>query len=101
MPADRRDDEKAECWPWHLAPQSLLSTRRYRSRDRPTERTCAAGHRASLAALAVVGFPFGQLQRDRESVRIDDRVDLGRKPAAGAAHAMITGAFFSPLSTCW
>lgn len=52
------------------------------------------------SALAVVGLSFGELQRDREPTRIDERVDLGRKPAAGAAHATTSAAFFSPLAAC-
>lgn len=48
----------------------------------------------------VVRLPFGQLERDRQAVAIDDRVDLGRKPAAGAAHATTSAAFFSPLAAC-
>ena len=53
-----------------------------------------------FATLAVVGLTFGQLQRDREPVRIDDGVDFGRKPAAGTSHATTTAAFFSPLAAC-
>ena len=53
-----------------------------------------------LGAFAVVGLSFGELQRDREAVRIDERVDLGRKPAAGTAHATTSTAFFSPLAAC-
>ncbi len=51
-------------------------------------------------ALAVVRLSFGELQRDRETARIDERVDLGRKPAAGTAHATTSAAFFSPLAAC-
>ena len=53
-----------------------------------------------LAALAVVRLALGQLERDREAVAVDDRVDLGRKPAAGAAHAITSATFFSPLAAC-
>ncbi len=49
---------------------------------------------------AVVRLPFGELQRDREAARIDERVDLGRKPAAGTAHATTSTAFFSPFAAC-
>jgi len=49
---------------------------------------------------AVVGLPFGQLERDREAVAVDNRVDLGREPAAGAAHATTSAAFFSPFAAC-
>jgi len=51
-------------------------------------------------ALAVVGLALGQLERDREAAGVDERVDLGRKPAAGAAHATTATAFFSPLAAC-
>ena len=53
-----------------------------------------------LAGLAVVRLPLGQLEEDRQAVRVDDRVDLGRKPAAGTSHATTTAAFFSPLAAC-
>ena len=49
---------------------------------------------------AVVGLSFGQLERDREAMAVDDRVDLGRKPASGTAHATASTAFFSPLAAC-
>lgn len=32
--------------------------------------------------LAVVGLPSGQTESDREALRVDDDVDLGREPAA-------------------
>lgn len=54
-----------------------------------------------LAALAVVSLTFRQLERNREPVAVDDRVDFGRKPAAGAAHATTSIAFFSPFAACW
>ena len=53
-----------------------------------------------LGTLAVVGLAFGQLDGYRQSVRVDERVDLGRKPAAGTAHATAEAAFFSPLAAC-
>ena len=53
-----------------------------------------------FGALAVVRLPLGQLQRDREPARIDERVDFGRKPAAGTAHATASTTFFSPLAAC-
>ena len=49
---------------------------------------------------SVVGLPLGQLERDRETITVDDRVDFGRKPAAGASHATTAAAFFSPLAAC-
>lgn len=53
-----------------------------------------------LARPSVVSLAFGQLEEDREAVHVDDRVDLGRKPTAGASHATTTAAFFSPLAAC-
>ena len=53
-----------------------------------------------LAGLSVVSLAFGQLEEDREAVRVDDCVDLGRKPAPGTSHATATTAFFSPLAAC-
>ncbi len=53
-----------------------------------------------FATPAVVGLTFRQLDRDREAVAIDDRVDLGRKPTAGTAHATTAIAFFSPFAAC-
>lgn len=35
-----------------------------------------------------------------EAVAIDHHVDLGRKPAAGAAHATTSAAFFSLFAAC-
>lgn len=54
----------------------------------------------ALSRPPVVSLAFCQLEEDREAVRVDDRVDLGRKPAAGASHAMTATAFFSPLAAC-
>ena len=48
----------------------------------------------------VVRLTFRQLDVDREAVRIDERVDFGREPAAGTAHATASTAFFSPLAAC-
>jgi len=52
-------------------------------------------------APAVVGLAFRQLDRDREAVAIDNRVDFGRKPTAGTSHATTAAAFFSPFAACW
>ena len=38
-------------------------------------------------APAVMGLAFGQLERDRIAVGIDEGVDLGRQSAARAPHA--------------
>jgi len=52
------------------------------------------------SALAVVSLAFRQFDMDREAVRVDERVDFGREPAAGTAHATAAAAFFSPLAAC-
>ena len=54
----------------------------------------------SLASPSAASLAFGQLEKDREAVRVDDLVDLGRKPTAGATHATTMAAFFSPLAAC-
>ena len=53
-----------------------------------------------VSAGAVVRLAFRQLDVDREPVRIDERVDFGREPAAGTAHATASATFFSPLAAC-
>lgn len=53
-----------------------------------------------VSARAVVSLAFRQLDVDRETVRVDERVDFGREPAAGTAHATASAAFFSPLAAC-
>ena len=53
-----------------------------------------------FATLSVVRLTLGQLERDREPVAVNDRVNFGRKPAAGTSHATTTAAFFSPLAAC-
>jgi len=53
-----------------------------------------------LEGFAIVGLAGGQLERDWEAVAIDDRVDLGRVPAAGTAHAIAEPPFLSPLAPC-
>ena len=54
----------------------------------------------ALSRPPVVSLACGQLEEDREAVRVDDGVDLGRKPAAGTSHATTAAAFFSPLAAC-
>ncbi len=39
--------------------------------------------------LPVVRLPCGQAEPDREALRVDDDVDLGREPASGATETMI------------
>jgi hypothetical protein len=41
-----------------------------------------------------VRLALGQLERDREAAGVDERVDFGRKPAAGTAHATASTTFF-------
>jgi hypothetical protein len=48
-----------------------------------------------LTGLSVVRLPLGQSKEDREAVRVDDRVDLGCRPAAGTSHATTAAAFFA------
>ena len=52
------------------------------------------------AGRAVVRLSLGYLQRDRETVAVNDCMNLGRKPTAGTAHATTSTAFFSPLAAC-
>lgn len=52
------------------------------------------------ATRPIVGLALGQLQRDREAAGVDERMDLGRKPAAGASHATISSTFFSLFAAC-
>lgn len=54
-----------------------------------------------LERLPIVRLARGQLERDWEAVAIDDRVDLGRVPAAGTAHAIAEPPFLSPFAPCW
>lgn len=52
------------------------------------------------SARAIVSLAFRQLDVDRETVRINERVDFGREPTTGTAHATASTAFFSPLAAC-
>lgn len=81
----------------NLGPQSVAVVAAISQHD------AVAGKRDQhvLAALAVRSLSGCQLERNRETVGIDDGVDFGRKPAAGAAHAITSTAFFSPLAACW
>lgn len=49
---------------------------------------------------SVVRLAFGQLDLDGQPERVDERVDFGRKPAAGASHATTAATFFSPFAAC-
>jgi len=48
-----------------------------------------------ISSLAVMALPGGQAQPDRETLPIDDRVDLGRKPASGTTETMISIPLFA------
>ena len=50
--------------------------------------------------LPVVRLPCGQIEPDREALRIDDDVDLGREPASAATETMIWTPFFA-VAACW
>lgn len=67
-----------------------------------SQQDALAGQRAEQVrgAPAVVRLSFGQLERNREAAGIDERMDFGRKPAAGTAHATASATFFSPLAAC-
>jgi hypothetical protein len=54
-----------------------------------------------LGRLAVMGLAGRELQRDRQAVAVYERMDLGRIPAAGTAHAIAEPPFLSPLAACW
>lgn len=80
----------------YLRPQGVAVVAAIRQQDAiGTEQT-----EHFLAGPSVVGLAFCQLEDDREAVRVDDRMDFGRKPAAGAPHATTVAAFFSPLAAC-
>ena len=50
--------------------------------------------------LSVVRLPGGQANPDREALRVDDDVDLGREPASAATETMIWTPFFA-VAACW
>jgi hypothetical protein len=45
--------------------------------------------------LPVVRLPGRQAEPDREALRVDDDVDLGREPASAATETMIWTPFFA------
>lgn len=49
---------------------------------------------------SVVGLAWCQAEPDRESLRIDERVDLGRETAPGATETMISTPLFA-VAACW
>jgi hypothetical protein len=54
----------------------------------------------AIGDLAVVRLPCCQAEPDREALRIDDDVNLGREPASGATETMIWPPFFA-VAACW
>jgi len=53
-----------------------------------------------VSGLAVMALSGRQAQSDRETLRIDDRVDLGREPASGTTETMISIPLFA-VAACW
>ena len=53
-----------------------------------------------VSGLAVMGLTSGQAQPDRETSRIDDRVDFGREPTSGTTETMISIPLFA-VAACW
>jgi hypothetical protein len=53
-----------------------------------------------IGDLPVMRLPSGQSEPDREALRVDDDVDLGREPASAATETMIWTPFFA-VAACW
>ncbi len=53
-----------------------------------------------IGDLAVMRLACGQAEPDREALRIDDSVDLGREPASAATETMIRTPLFA-VAACW
>jgi len=51
-------------------------------------------------AFPVMGLAFGQLQGDRQTLGIDERMDLRRQPTARTTHATGSIVFFWVLAAC-
>lgn len=51
--------------------------------------------------LPVVRLPGDQAKPDREALRVDDDVDLGREPASGATETMICAPLFAVAACRW
>lgn len=49
----------------------------------------------AISDLPVMCFPGGQGEPDREALRVDDDVDLGREPAPGATETMVCTPLFA------
>lgn len=54
----------------------------------------------AINALPVICLSSGQAEPDREALRIDDDIDLGREPASAATETMIWTPFFA-VAACW
>ena len=54
-----------------------------------------------LGAAAVMGLAFGELRGDRQTVGVDQGMDLGGQAAARATHATGSVVFFWALAACW
>lgn len=53
-----------------------------------------------FCASQIVGLPWREHHRDRVAKSIDERVDLGRQPAAGSADRLFA-VFFRAPALCW
>jgi hypothetical protein len=53
-----------------------------------------------VSDLAVMGLTCRQAEPDREPLRIDDDVDLGREPAARSTGTVICTPIFA-VAACW
>jgi hypothetical protein len=49
---------------------------------------------------SIMGLPATQAEPDREPLRVDDDVDLGREPTAGTTETRISTPLF-PVAACW
>jgi hypothetical protein len=50
--------------------------------------------------LTIVHLPGGPAEPDRESLRVNNGMDLGREPASGATETMISIPLFA-VAACW
>ena len=69
-----------------------LVTEHNRARCEPVEQ----GQRGRC----VVGLTRAQAEPERETLPVDDRVDLGREPASGSTETMISTPLFR-VAACW
>ena len=54
----------------------------------------------AIRELPIVRVPRGQAKPDREPLRVDDDVDLGREPASAATETMIWTPFCDCCGSC-